>query len=94
MEALILCGIGVALHPAVAADRSVAAQMHNVLGFPRPTLAALNPVMEAVGTTAAPLAQSTGPGGYYFPAVPLKLSRHRPLRTIRQNPKPLQRRDL
>jgi hypothetical protein len=60
METLILRGIGMRLHPAMATDSSMAAQMHNVLRFPGSTLAALHPVMKAVGFPAAPFTQTTG----------------------------------
>ena len=60
MKPFILRGVGVTLHPAVAADGSMAAQMHNVLRFPGSTLAALDPVMKAVGLSTATLTQAIG----------------------------------
>jgi hypothetical protein len=60
MKPFVLRGVGVPLHPAVAAESSVAAQMHNVLRFPGSALAALDPVVKAVGLSTATLAQAIG----------------------------------
>jgi hypothetical protein len=60
MKPFILRGVGVTLHPSVAAESSMAAQMHNVLGFPGSALAALDPVVKAVGLSTATLTQAIG----------------------------------
>jgi hypothetical protein len=60
MKPLILRGIRIGLHPAMATNRSMTAQMHDVLRGPGATLTTLHPVMKAVSFPAATLTQTTG----------------------------------
>ena len=75
MKPLPLRCVRMRLHPAMAAHGSVATKMNNVLRGPGTSLAALNPMMKAVGLPATPLTQTFRPGRNQFAAPTLRRDR-------------------
>ena len=81
METLTLSKTRIQLHPAMTTRGPMTAQMNDVLRLPRPTLAALDPVMETVRGTTTPLTQPTGAFRNYLPAPTLRRDRRSLLTT-------------